>query len=108
MRLEHGIKNPLLNSILYDVSFPDGQIKQYSANIIAENMYQQVDNDGYTKSLLKSIVNFEKDQSAVSKEDKYITTKSGQQHLHKTTVGWKLWVQFKDGSEFWVKRDQLH
>ena len=40
--------NPLLNSILYDVEFPDGAVKQYAANTIAQNMYSQVDEDGYS------------------------------------------------------------
>ena len=33
--------NPFLNSIVYDVEFPDGQVKEYAANIIAENMLTQ-------------------------------------------------------------------
>ena len=35
--------NPFLNTITYDVEFPDGQVKEYGANIIAENMLTQVD-----------------------------------------------------------------
>ena len=38
--------NPFLNSIIYDVEFPDGQVKEYAANFIAENMLTQVDSDG--------------------------------------------------------------
>ena len=45
--------NPLLNSIVYDVEFPDGQIQEYSANIIAQNMYSQVDASGDKIQLLK-------------------------------------------------------
>ena len=30
--------NPALNSIVYDVEFPDGTVKEYSANVVAENM----------------------------------------------------------------------
>ena len=30
--------NPMLNSLSYDVEFPDGQVKEYSTNVIAENM----------------------------------------------------------------------
>ena len=41
-------ENPLLNSIIYDVEFPDGQIKEYAANVIAQNMYSQVDSEGRT------------------------------------------------------------
>ena len=40
-------KNPLLNSIVYDVEFPDGAIQEYSANIIAQNMYSTLDEDGH-------------------------------------------------------------
>ena len=37
--------NPFLNTITYDVEFPDGQVKEYGANIIAKNMLTQVDSD---------------------------------------------------------------
>ena len=33
--------NPHLNTMLYDVEFPDGEIQEYAANAIAENMYAQ-------------------------------------------------------------------
>jgi hypothetical protein len=94
--------NPLLNSILYDVEFPDGAIKEYSANIIAENMYSQIDSDGYSNTLLDSIIDYRSDGNAITKENKYVMTKSGQRRLRKTTEGWKLLVLFKDGSEQWI------
>ena len=94
--------NPLLNSIVYDVEFPDGEIKQYSANIIAENMYSQVDSEGHSRSLMDSIVDYKKDGNAIPMENKYILTKSGQRRMRMTTVGWKLLVRFRDGSEQWI------
>ena len=51
---EHMI--PFLNSIIYDVEFPDGQVKEYAANIIAENMLTQVDSDGMSTTLMEAIV----------------------------------------------------
>ena len=34
--------NPMRNTIVYDVEFPDGTVKEYSgANVIAENLYSQ-------------------------------------------------------------------
>ena len=48
--------NPFLNSIIYYVEFPDGQVKEYAANIIAENMLTQVDSDGMSTSLMEAIV----------------------------------------------------
>ena len=74
--------NPFLNSITYEVEFSDGQVKEYSANLIAENMLTQVNVNGYSLTLMEGIVDYSKDKSmAVSKEDKHITIKSGQQRL---------------------------
>ena len=48
--------NPLLNYILYDVKFPDGRLKQDSANIVAENMFSQVDEFGHSNSSLNLLL----------------------------------------------------
>ena len=47
--------NPFLNTTIYDVEFPDGEIREYCANVIAENMYSQVDAEGYRYQLLDTI-----------------------------------------------------
>ena len=36
-------ENPFLNTLVYDVQFPDGKIKEYVVNVIAENINSQVD-----------------------------------------------------------------
>ena len=40
--------NHFLHTLTHDVKFPDGKIKQCSANMIAENECAQVDDDGYS------------------------------------------------------------
>ena len=95
--------NPLLNSIIYKVEFPNGKIKEYAANVIAENMLTQVDGEGFSTSLIDGIVDYKKDEAtAVPKSDKWVVTRRGQRRLRKSTVGWKLLVRWKDGSETWV------
>ena len=94
--------NPLLNSILYDVEFEDGSIKQYSANIIAENMYSQVDSEGFSTTLFDSIIDHKSNGKAVPKDKMFVYTKSGQRRHRKNTEGWKLLVRFKDESEQWI------
>ena len=42
----------VLNTMLYDVQFPDGSIKPYSENIIAENISMQADGDRLHHQLL--------------------------------------------------------
>jgi hypothetical protein len=39
-------ENPFLNTIIYEVEFPNGDVKEYAANIIAKNMLTQVNPDG--------------------------------------------------------------
>ena len=96
--------NPFLNSIIYDVEFPDGQVKEYAANIIAENMLTQVDSDGMSTTLMEAIVDHRRDdEKALQHHDKYIQTKNGRRHLRKTTKGWELLIKWKDKSESWIK-----
>eukprot|EP00957_Ditylum_brightwellii_P165821 12624690-Ditylum_brightwellii.AAC.1 len=60
----------MMNTMIYDVEFPDGQVREYAANIIAKNMLTQVDMDGYTKTLIESIVDYKKDEAvAVAKNN---------------------------------------
>ena len=95
--------NPFLNTITYDVEFSDGQVKEYGTNIIAKYILTQVDLDVYSLSLMDSITDHHKDPSQpIPIEDKYITTKSGQRRLRKTTKGWKLHIKWKDKSKAWI------
>ena len=94
--------NPVLNSLIYEVGFPDGQVKEYAANVLAENLLSQIDSEGFSNTLFDGIVDFKKDDTATEKADRFLVTKRGQRRLRQTTVGWKLLVTWKDGSETWL------
>jgi hypothetical protein len=94
--------NPFLNTATYEVEFPDQTIKHFGANVIAQNLFSQIDDNGHTQRILSSILDHKKDSSAVSKSDMYITTPSGQQRMRKSTIGWKLLVQWNDNSQEWL------
>ena len=74
-------ENPLLNSMIYEIEFPDGQIKEYAANVLSDNLLSQVDSKGFSSTLLEGIVDFKKDESAVCMTDRCIVTKRGQRKL---------------------------
>jgi hypothetical protein len=100
--------NPIMNSIVYEVEFPDGELKEYAANILAENMLSQVDHEGHNIMLMREIIDYKRDEAtAVPIHDKYLTTRSGQRRLRKTTQGWSFLVSWKDGTESWVKLAEL-
>ena len=94
--------NPILDTRTYEVEFPDGQVAEYSTNVIAENMYTQCDTEGNQYLLLDEIIDWQKDKSeAVKKDDKYVYSHNGNRHYLKTTKGWKLCVKWKDGTTSW-------
>jgi hypothetical protein len=93
--------NPLLNTRLYEVTFADGTVQDYTANKIAEAMYAEVDEEGNKYLLLDAIIDHRRDKTAMDKADMWITSYNGNKQLRRTTQGWKLCVQWKDGSTSW-------
>ena len=47
--------NPLLNNIIYDVEFADGTIKEFAANIVAQNIYSAMSDNRKCSKILESI-----------------------------------------------------
>jgi len=94
--------NPILDSRVYNVEFPDGHYGQYSANILAESIYSSVDEDGYDCGHLDKILDHRKNKDAISKSDGYFYSHTGQRRNKVTTAGWDLEVQWRDGSTSWL------
>lgn len=102
----HSHRNPILDTGLYDVEFEDGSFHTYTANIIAESLYEQVDDYGQTHVIFDSIVDHKKSDDAIGIEDGYVEV-NGRRHPKRTTKGWKLGVLWKDGSTSWVPLKDL-
>ena len=45
--------NPILDTRLYEVEFPDGSTEAFAANVIAENLYSQVDSQGHAFQIIR-------------------------------------------------------
>jgi hypothetical protein len=91
--------NPLLDTREYEVEFPDGSIDVLSTNTIAENLYSQVDQEGNSYAVLAGIVDHRKDNSAVHSDDARVP---GTNKLRRTTKGWQLLTEWKDGTSDWL------
>ena len=48
--------NPILNTLMYDAEIPDGTIRPYAANAIADNIYAQVDSEGIQTNIIDAII----------------------------------------------------
>ena len=80
----------------YIFEFPDGLEAKYSANVIAENMWDQCDVKGNEYLLMESIIDDKTDGHAVQKVDSF-TYLNGRENLKNSTKGWHLCIQWKDG-----------
>jgi hypothetical protein len=93
--------NPIFDTHLYQVQFPRGQVEEYSANNIAHNLYSQLDSEGNRFLLMDQILDFEKTDEVLPPEDCFTIGLNGNIHKRRTTKGWTLCIQWKDGSTSW-------
>jgi hypothetical protein len=103
----HSHTNPLFDTREYDCIFDDGTMERYTANIIAENLYSQCDSEGRSFLVLNEIVDHAKDHSAVPMTEGFTVGFNGNRVPKKTTRGWKLLCQWKDGATSWVPLVEL-
>ena len=74
------------------MEFTDGVVKEYTANVIAENMYVQVDPDSHSYGIFDSIIYFKIDKKALSSDDLYVTSKNGRRCIREITSGWHILI----------------
>jgi len=94
-------KNPILDTRIYEVTFPDGHTAEFSANVIAECLYSQVDPEGRAYSIFEEIVDWRKTKDAIEDHDIFQVSHNGNIHRRRTTKGYQLCVRWADGSTSW-------
>ena len=99
--------NPLFDTREYEIKFTDGTREKYQANIIAENMYAQVDSEGNQYLLLQEITDHRSDNSAIPISEGMVRSANGMSKPKQMTRGWFLLVQWHYGSVRWEKLADL-
>ena len=100
--------NPLLDTGRYIVEYDDGSTDVLSANVIAEAIYSQVDDEGRDFLLLDEIVAHEKDANeALDDSNCWDVKNNGDKVYKRTTQGWRCHVRWKDGSHSWLPLKDL-
>jgi hypothetical protein len=99
--------NPLTDTRMYEVEYIDGGSEVLAANILAENILAQVDENGERHLLIDEITDHRKLEDAIPKEEGTFVTTSGATRKVHTTRGWEVYVQWKDGSGNWITMKEL-
>ena len=94
--------NPILDTRVYELEFPDGRVEEYGVNVIAESLMAQVDEEGWDYGLLDEIVSFRKDESIAIPRNQSTILVNGVERKVITTKGWDVEVKWQDQSTSWV------
>ena len=98
--------NPILDSRMYRVEFEDGDVCELNANVIAKSMYASCNADGNEYILFDYFINHKSNRKAMTKDSQRIVH-NGRNSLRRSTPGWHLCVQWKDGSTSWQSLKDL-
>ena len=93
--------NPLRDHSRYEIEFSDGTIDEVEANVIAESMITECDQDGRHYKLFKEISDHRKDATALSVAEGSYLTRAGNPISKRTTRGWHILIEWRDGSMDW-------
>ena len=70
-------------------------------------MLSQVDSEGHHYQVLTEVTDHKKDDINIDKVYGFIKSSGGNLHRKRTTCGWKLLVEWMDGSVDWVPLKDL-
>jgi hypothetical protein len=85
--------NPILDTRVYELEFPDGRVEEYAVNMIAENLFEQADQDGWDSGIIEEFLDIRKDDSiAISKDHGTYFNNAGVERNVVTTKGWEVQV----------------
>lgn len=91
----------------YEVEMSNGTTEYLTANNIAACLYAQCDIDGNINTILDEIIDYKKDNRALSSEKGWSISSTGVKSPKATTVGWKLLCKWKDDTTSWVSLKDL-
>ncbi len=86
--------DPILNSLIYNVEFADGEVTTLTANAIAKAMYTQCNPDGNKYLLQDKLINVKRTEEALTFDQQQITVNETT-HQRKSTKGWFICFWWK-------------
>jgi hypothetical protein len=79
--------NPIFDSRVYIVEWSDRRTEELMANIIVENLFAQVNDEGHQYVLLDDIIDHRSTGDYISGDNGFIHLENGMKRRHHTTKG---------------------
>ena len=94
--------NPILDTRMYEVEYVDGKKYALSANLIAENMFAHIYEEGNRHMLMDKITDHWFDEAEVKSHDFFLNTSSGTNCRRQTTQGLILCIKWRYRNTTWM------
>ena len=94
--------NPILDSRIFELEFPDGRTEEYALNSIVESLYAQVDDEGFDTGIMDEIVGHRVDRTVAIPISDGMVLRNKVLKPVRTTKGWDIQLRWKDGSIDWL------
>ena len=82
---------------------PNGHLQEYTANVIAENLWNQFDDDGYSYDNLYEIIGHSKNIDAIDEANGFYETKTGSKRRVITTKGSDFQIKWASGDTTFIE-----
>ena len=99
--------NPITDIRLYDVEYLDGIIETLAANVMAENIFSQVDEEGHLQLMIDEIIDHRSNSAALLYDDALYSTNNYNTCRKRITKVWELCVQWMDVSYHWIEINDI-
>ena len=99
--------NPILNTSVYNVETPDGHLQNYTANVIAEKLWNQVDDDGNNYDNLYEIIGHRKNDDAIDEANGFYETNTGAKRRVILKKGWDFQIKWESGDTTFIALEDI-
>ena len=87
---------------MYEVEYVDGEKSTFYANLVSENMFAHIDEEGNHHLMMYKVTDHWFNEAAVKSKDDFLTTSSGTKFRRWTTQGVSLCIKYYDRNTTWV------
>ena len=87
---------------MYKVEYTDRKKFALSANLIAENIFVQIYEEGNRHVLMDEITDHRFDEAVVKSQDAFVTITSGTKRTRQTTQRGSICIKWRDRNTLWV------
>ena len=98
--------NPLLDTRIYNVEFPDGGMEEFTTNTIIESLIEHTDENGMNVGYIQGIIDHRRNDNAVKLEDLKDQPDQNRRRVI-TTKGWDMLVEWEGGTTSWIPLKDL-